>query len=86
MAETLEVLERSDKSDRLWTIDWAILTGQQASEHVGLEGTQVALMETNWPIRTAHRRHGDPDESDASRAESHASLLPKVTRRGKYYH
>jgi hypothetical protein len=38
MAETLEVLERSDKSDRLWTINWAILTGQQASEHVGLEG------------------------------------------------
>jgi hypothetical protein len=81
MAETLEVLERSDKSDRLWTIDWAILTGQQASEHVGLEGTQVALMETNWPIRTAHRRHvslSQPCRSSAQGfSEYQSTQVPK---------
>lgn len=46
MAETLEVLERSDMitlGNQLGNLGTLELTDQQASEDVGLKGTQVAL-------------------------------------------
>ena len=47
MAATLEVLERSDKPDNLCKTRWAILTGQQASEHVGSQGDPGGLLGTH---------------------------------------